>query len=93
MAKLRKLAGYDIVVIVDDSSSMKNPAHEAPPDDPFAVIPSRWDELKGRVRMIVEVATCLDRDGIDIYFLNGQCFKNVCDPEFADTLFFQTPDG
>jgi hypothetical protein len=56
---LRQLSGYDIVVIADDSGSMRNPAHKPNEDDPFEVIPSRWDELRQRLTSIVEVQAVL----------------------------------
>jgi hypothetical protein len=93
IVKLRKLESFDIVVIADDSSSMLQPAHDIPPEQPFLSVPSRWEELKSRVMQIVEIATCLDQDGIDIYFLNREAHYNVGQPEDARRLFDQSPNG
>lgn len=93
IAKLRRLERYDIVVIADDSSSMMNPAHEVSAADPFATPKTRWTELCERIVHIIEIATCLDPDGIDIYFLNGEPAMNVTDPNFAKTLFAVQPSG
>lgn len=93
VAKLRQLESYDIVVIADDSSSMMNPAHDVSKDDPFAKIPTRWEELRERITEIVDIATCLDPDGIDIYFLNGKTAENVMNPEIVKSLFAITPHG
>lgn len=91
--KLRKLERYDIVVIADDSSSMNSPAHDPTADNPFAQIPTRWEELKKRVMEIVEIATCLDQDGIDLYFLNRPPVYNVHDVNLAMACFAEPPRG
>lgn len=91
--KLRKLERYDIVVIADDSSSMNSPAHDPSADNPFQAIPSRWEELKKRVMEIVEIATCLDQDGIDLYFLNRPPVYNVHDNDTAMACFAEPPRG
>jgi len=93
VAKLRQLEKYDIVVIADDSSSMQNPAHDINKNDPFANIPSRWEELRERIIQMAEIATCLDPDGIDIYFLNGAPAMNVTSVEYIKTLFAISPQG
>lgn len=93
VSKLRKLEGYDIVFIADDSSSMNNPAHEIPKNDPFANVPTRWQELEQRVLQVMEIACCLDRDGIDLYFLNRPPQFNVHDINFAKSLFVEPPRG
>jgi hypothetical protein len=93
IVKLRKLEAFDIVVICDDSSSMNNPAHDIPADQPFLKVESRWEELKSRVMQIVEIATCLDQDGIDVYFLNQEPVYNVSDPEVCRLLFDTKPSG
>jgi len=93
VSKLRILASYDIVVLADDSGSMANLAHEPNANDPFAAVPTRWQELCERVVQIVEIATCLDEDGIDIYFLNRAPVFNVKDVGHAASLFAGVPAG
>ncbi|MFK0569891.1 hypothetical protein [Endozoicomonas sp.] len=93
VCKLRQLEDYDIVIVADDSSSMTSLAHEVPKDNPYAMVPTRWQELCSRVADIVEFATALDKDGIDIYFLNGGKHLNITQPEEARRLFEKTPNG
>lgn len=91
--KLRNLDKFDIVIIVDDSSSMNITAH--PAKSAYEKAPSRWEELCYRIEEIVEIATCIDPDGIDLYFLNSDPIKNVTDPSVVRNIFFHTkrPNG
>ncbi|KAI8826452.1 hypothetical protein BJ741DRAFT_654445 [Chytriomyces cf. hyalinus JEL632] len=74
--KLRKLEAYDIVVICDDSGSMNTKSTAGlSASNPFAPIPTRWDELKETVTIVTDIACALDGDGIDIYFLNRAAFQ------------------
>merc|ERR1712217_140072 len=59
---LHVLRNYEIVIIADDSGSisMQDPGPRA----------SRWEELKETLGLIVEIGTCFDETGLDIYFLN-----------------------
>jgi len=59
---LNVLRDYEIVVIADDSGSMSI-------RDPGSRM-TRWEELKDTLNLIVEVGSCFDASGIDIYFLN-----------------------
>eukprot|EP00457_Paulinella_chromatophora_P009756 gb/GEZN01009828.1/.p1 GENE.gb/GEZN01009828.1/~~gb/GEZN01009828.1/.p1 ORF type:complete len:353 (+),score=34.86 gb/GEZN01009828.1/:21-1079(+) len=92
---LRKLEGYDIVVLCDDSGSMNSPVTQGDGSraDPFAPRPTRWHELKARVIQILRIATSLDDDGIDIYFLNRAGKKNVTDEKDVEKLFKAPPNG
>lgn len=89
---LGQLSSYDIVLIVNDASSMNNPAHEGNTDSD-GVPMTRWDELRTRVEQILDVAICLDSDGIDIYFLNRPSAFNVTNKEHVLALFEKTPSG
>ena len=64
--KLRQLEGYDIVVLIDDSGSMNTPTGKAPVGDAFARSPTRWSEVQQFANRVVELATCLDPDGVDL---------------------------
>lgn len=92
VCKLRMLEEYDIVIIADDSGSMTQRAHPVPKNDPLAMVPSRWNELCQRVMDILQFSTALDKDGIDIYFLNRGVARNITTPEDAKRLF-ETPPG
>jgi len=54
-AKLRQLEGYDIVFLVDDSGSMSSRTTGTA---------TRWSEVQQFANCVVEIATCLDPDGI-----------------------------
>lgn len=90
--KLRLLEAYDIVVIADDSSSMKEPSLQTA-DSLYGIKTSRWDELRDRIFEMIDISVCLDRDGIDIYFLNGTIQKHITNNEEAKRLFDKAPNG
>lgn len=72
--RLKQLEGFEIVLILDDSGSMNTPLQNQA-GGPFAPSMTRWDELKGTVGIIVDIAAIMDKDGLDVYFLvnnNGQ---------------------
>lgn len=88
--KLRQIEGFEIVIIADDSGSMNNPVK---PLTAFSLSQSRWEELKNTVGTVARVATIMDPDGIDVYFLNRDPqfhVKNVRDLEHS---FRNRPDG
>ncbi|UJR11808.1 hypothetical protein I4U23_015988 [Adineta vaga] len=89
--KLRSLEGYEIVFICDDSSSMINPIGEI--TDPFASLPTRWDELKKIVSIVVDLASPLDPDGVDIYFLNRDPIFHVRSSTELANIFMVHPSG
>ena len=93
VCKLRMLEDYDIVVIADDSGSMTNAAHAVPLDNPYVKVPSRWDELCQRLGDIIDIATTLDKDGIDIYFLNRGKATNITSRDQVAKLFVNGPYG
>jgi hypothetical protein len=66
-AKLRQLEGYDIVFLADDSGSMNTPTEGGVKGtDPFARQSTRWSELQLFANRVVDLAACLDPDGIDL---------------------------
>ncbi|KAI8607419.1 hypothetical protein BC830DRAFT_1175340 [Chytriomyces sp. MP71] len=93
--KLRKLETYNIVIIADDSGSMNvRSTNGLSVTNPFAVTSSRWDELKSTVQMVTEIASTLDQDGIDVYFLNRAPIRNIVGPSIAlDKAFERPPEG
>ena len=94
-AKLRQLEGYDIVVLVDDSGSMNTPATAAAGGggDAFARQVTRWTEVQQFANRVVELATCLDPDGIDLRFLNRPGFSNVASMAQVAQAFSAPPSG
>src|SRR5688500_947086 len=67
--KLDLLQNNKIVVIADDSSSMRERTEHG----------TRWDELKQHLQVVIDIANGINDYGIDIYLLNGadQPFKNI----------------
>ncbi|CAF5028802.1 unnamed protein product, partial [Rotaria sp. Silwood1] len=77
-SKLRSLDGYEIVFICDDSGDVSGPYKKAP---------TRWDELKQTVSIVVDLASTLDPDGVDVYFLNREPLYNACYAYLFNKLF------
>jgi len=89
------MGDYEIVVIADDSSSMSCGAVPVGQRILGRPSPSRWDELKETMRLIVEMGACFDESGLDIYFLNRKgvkSVKGVKDKSFIDA-FQRRPHG
>ena len=83
--RLRILEDYEIIVLCDDSGSMKTKIDNNQR--------TRWDELKGFVEIILEIGTIFDETGVDIYFLNRRPILNVTDPKTIDGAFLVPPRG
>lgn len=83
------LQDYEIVAIADDSGSMSCGATPVDQRILGQPSPSRWDELKDTLALIVEMGACFDASGLDIYFLNRKPIKNVksaSDRSFVDAF-------
>jgi hypothetical protein len=90
-SKLRKkLQGVEIILILDNSGSMDGPAHEGSNE-------TRWQELKKTCSVVISVASAIDTNGVDIYFLNSQCgtkmLRNITDASQIDRYFASPPAG
>ncbi len=94
-AKLRQLEEYEIVALFDDSGSMATQVKPLPGafQDPFSPIPTRWSEAKLHASITVDLAACLDPDGIDIRFLNRPGFTNVATSAQVGGAFQPPPGG
>jgi len=70
--ELVALEDYKIVVIADDSASMKKPAAFMQTRKLGETRPlrTRWQELQETITEIVDIASCLDGEGVDVFFLN-----------------------
>mmetsp|Transcript_19121 Transcript_19121/g.47912 ORF Transcript_19121/g.47912 Transcript_19121/m.47912 type:complete len:284 (-) Transcript_19121:211-1062(-) len=89
------LEDYEIVVIADDSGSMRNAAQPPHMRTMGAPIKTRWDEMKETLAGIVEIAACFNPAGIDIHFLNRAPLSKIQHPgdsRFQDT-FASLPSG
>lgn len=77
-ARLRKLEEFSIILIADDSGSMNTQVvNSVSSTSAFAPAQTRWGELKEFANIVVEIASLMDRDGIDIYFLNRSPIRNI----------------
>ena len=93
IGKIRKLMGWDIKIICDDSGSMASGSDAFPSSDPFAPKFSRFDELKRIVEQVMSIATTMDDDGVDLYFLNRPDAKNITSIDQIVHLFNAPPSG
>lgn len=89
-SRLRSLENFDIVLVCDDSGSMRTPVSVP---GAFAPAITRWDELKSSVVIVSNIAACLDDDGIDIHFLNRPSLYGVKDTSTIMTAFEPLPSG
>jgi hypothetical protein len=86
-SRLRKLEGFEIVFVCDDSGSMSTLlAEKTDSRDPYEKRKSRWDELCSIVSVVVEIAGILDPTGIDLYFLNRPAVRNIFSVSQVDVL-------
>ncbi len=51
------------------------------------------DELKQTVSIVVDLASALDPDGVDIYFLNREPMLHVRNSSELETIFAMDPEG
>ncbi|CAF1260525.1 unnamed protein product [Rotaria magnacalcarata] len=89
--RLRALEGYEIVFIVDDSGSMNTPLGDLA--GPYDRNPTRWDELRQTVSIVVDIASVFDSDGIDIFFLNREPMRHVKSSDELVAVFTVQPQG
>ena len=92
-SRLRVLERFDIVLVCDDSGSMRAPVEVHSAQRAFAPSMTRWDELKLSVATVASIAACLDDDGIDIHFLNRPGLSSVRDTSVIDAAFAPPPSG
>lgn len=87
------LTDCKIVLLCDDSGSMRNPVVEEG-NDPFAAQKiTRWSELKKLASVIVEFITAVNDEGLDIHFLNRDTKYGVKDMTGLQQVFANQPDG
>lgn len=75
--ELAVLEDYKIVVIADDSGSMALGATPAEQRVLGLPPPTRWGELKETLSLIIDMGSCFDASGLDIFFLNRPKLTNV----------------
>jgi len=82
------------VLILDDSGSMNTPLKEQGPNaNAFSKSTTRWDELKQTVGIIVDIGAVMDKDGLDLYFLNRATMLNVTSSEQLGPVFAAPASG
>jgi len=79
------LRDFEIVIVCDDSGSMKTPVD--------GTERTRWDELRSIVKIVLDIGVIFDSNGVDIYFLNRRKFLKVKDPKVVDQAFETPPSG
>lgn len=90
--KLRQLEGFEIVLILDDSGSMSTPLAGSQ-QGPFSAGRTRWQEMKETVSVIVDIAAVMDKDGLDIFFLNRATLSGVTSSAQLEPVFAAPPAG
>jgi hypothetical protein len=90
--KLRQLEDFDICLLLDDSGSMASVIKNHS-SDPYAKSMTRWDEMKQAAIIVTEVASCLDADGVDVFFLNRPPIRGVTSANQITVAFQQMPQG
>ena len=86
-SKLKQLVGFEIVLICDDSSSMRALVKGG------SLGMTRWEELKRTASIVVDIAGLMDPTGIDIYFLNREPLFNVKYSAQVAPAFYNPPKG
>jgi hypothetical protein len=81
---LMTLNQFDIILILDDSGSMATQTDHGK---------TRWSELLEMSYPIIELASLLDADGLDIIFLNRGYRANVRSTEHIQDLLVNQPHG
>lgn len=79
----------EIVLLCDDSGSMKNTIIEANTNKQT----TRWLELKKLAAVIIEFVTAINPTGLDIYFFNRPTLRNVTDMMGLQNTFNDLPNG
>lgn len=91
---ISEVAKYEIIIIADDSSSMREASEYISIKTGTVVRGTRWSELRETIEVLSELATILDDDGIDIWFLNkGGPYKNITSKQQVAELFNDNPTG
>lgn len=85
------LIRYEIKILNDDSGSMNDPLLNSTSGSSRPE--SRFKYLENINKIIIEIASLLDEDGIDIYFLNRKGMENVQSLEQCASLFGASPSG
>ncbi|CAF2500643.1 unnamed protein product [Rotaria sp. Silwood2] len=83
--RLRILKDFEIVLLCDDSGSMKTPVDDGRQ--------TRWEELCASAKIVLEVGTIFDENGVDLCFLNRRSFYRIKEPREVEQAFSVSPSG
>jgi hypothetical protein len=86
LSDLMYLGSFDIHVVVDDSGSMARRILGAGRK-------TRWDELKEVVSAVIDLASALDENGIQVSFLNRGVYDGVTEFKQVKKAFGKRPKG
>ncbi|CAF1182058.1 unnamed protein product [Rotaria sordida] len=76
---------FEIVILCDDSSSMNTLVD--------GTTRTRWNELQRIIRIIIDIGTIFDSNGVDVHFLNRPPMLNITYPQQVIESFNQRPRG
>ena len=97
VSRLRQLESFSIAILADDSGSMATACASGSGGgaarDPYGRQPTRWSELQNTVSLLVQVASALSSEGVDIYFLNRPPLLGVTDAAQVGVAFASPPQG
>ncbi|CAF0816623.1 unnamed protein product [Adineta ricciae] len=85
------LDGYEIVFICDDSGSMNTPLDDI--RKTHGRSETRWSRLQKTVSIVVDLASTLDPNGVDVYFLNRDPVLHVRNSKELVATFAEEPSG
>jgi hypothetical protein len=83
---LFSLALYELHIIIDDSISMIKKSD-------YSVYPRRWDEAKRLGEIVINIAGAINKNGINLHFLNRTGCNNVRSYNDVAPLFNDDPVG
>jgi uncharacterized protein with von Willebrand factor type A (vWA) domain len=92
--KLQSLNNFKVVLLLDDSGSMRTHIEDCAHIIPSSVFrPTRWDELKQFSTMAVDIANLFNNGGTNVYFLNRPPMRNVIEVCGLAAYFDIQPTG
>jgi hypothetical protein len=91
--RLSAVRNFDVVVLCDDSGSMKSFVNRPfAPLNPAGRRNTRWDELRNYVSVVVEMATAVGAS-CDVHFLNRPAMRRVTSAAQLMPAFAAEPAG
>lgn len=89
----RVLSTCEIVLLCDDSGSMSSQICEPGYQSPNAKKITRWFELKKLAAALIEISTCVNPNGLDLYFLNRDKQLGINSMAGLSPIFANEPKG